>query len=289
MSLKPVKLLAAAVILTCGLGLSVGTGWVTNAEAQTGSGGAAPAKPKADPAAEVNRLQAELDKAKAAAELDATAKAEQEVHEFLQKEIATITYASETNAVAFKSAKWEYDLVDIAATFDKAKFGAFLQEREAKGWEFLGSTTLGKSGGVFQWLFRRPVKGSVSGTSFTPNSTWEYKVPRLAEYGLYGQATKKFEPALPPKFEDAQTIEAEIAKLTKRLAELKTNPGRVVFMKDALPVDPTDFAAILQKMAEKKFGKGKVGISSSENGVAVYGDKDAIEWATTVVKSLGGK
>ena len=284
MSLKPVKLLAAAVVLTCGLGLSVGTGWVTNAEAQSPGGGSsgASSKPMPDANDELKQLKANLEKAIAAEQA-----ARQELR--LHLKVTRALDKPDLRIPDFRTTWWEYDLVDMSTTFDKAKFVTELQVRESDGWEFLGSTTLGKSGGVSQWLFRRPVKGSVSGTSFTPNSTWEYKVPRLAEYGLYGQATKKFEPALPPKFEDAQTIEAEIAKLTKRLAELKTNPGRVVFMKDALPVDPTDFAAILQKMAEKKFGKGKVGISSSENGVAVYGDKDAIEWATTVVKSLGGK
>lgn len=41
----------------------------------------------------------------------------------------------------------------------------------------------------------------------------------------------------------------------------------------------------MTKMAEKKFGKGKCKVSSSENGIAIEGDKDILDWALAEVKS----
>src|SRR5262249_8253175 len=60
MNVSSVKLVAAAVLLTCGLGLGVGPGWLATADAQPPAGGIPPAK--ADAQAEVKRLQAELDR-----------------------------------------------------------------------------------------------------------------------------------------------------------------------------------------------------------------------------------
>lgn len=270
MSMKSVKVLAAVVMLTCGVSLSVGTGWVTNAEAQQSSdGGFSGAPSKADPEAEVKRLMANLEKAEQAAR--------QELRLHLK---ATRPFEkSDLRIPAFKTSWWEYDLVDMDATFDKAKFGFFLLEREVKGWEFLGSTTLGKSGGVFQWLFRRPVKGApvepVNGV---------LRMSRLGEETIVRLWNA-------PKAEDAKDIEAEIARLSKKLAELKTTPLRLVatFSKDMLPLEPADFAALLSKLAEKKFGKWKASVSHSAQGIEVRGDKDVGEWAIGLVKALSGK
>ena len=126
MSLKPVKLLAAAVILTCGLGLSVGTGWVTHAEAQSpggvtggGSGGPSGMPSKADPAAEVKQLKANLEKAIAAEQA-----ARQELR--LHVKVTTPFDKPDLRIPDFRTTWWEYDLVDMAASFDNAKFGVFL-------------------------------------------------------------------------------------------------------------------------------------------------------------------
>ena len=216
MSLKPVKLLAAAVILTCGLGLSVGTGWVTNAEAQTGSGGAAPAKPKAaDPEAEVKLLQAELERTREVAERHA--KLANALNDRLKSELVT----DKPTAPAFNTAKWEYDNIEMAATFDKTNFAAYLQEREAKGWEFLGSITLGKSGGVFYWLFRRPVKGAM--VIQPPSVAAEGARVPVPNYGAVSEYYRR----LAGNPEDAKSIEAEISKLQEKLKsfQLKTGPS----------------------------------------------------------------
>src|SRR5262249_40617612 len=67
MNLKSLKLLAAAV-LVCGLGIGAGTNWLATAEAQAPAPGpttAAP-QPKYDPRAEIERLEAELARARKA-------------------------------------------------------------------------------------------------------------------------------------------------------------------------------------------------------------------------------
>ena len=277
MSLKPVKLLAAAVVLTCGLGLSVGTGWVTSAEAQApgGGGGGGPGQTTADPEAEVKRLQTELDRARAVAEQYARVANKLKVRSELDLAAEKLAFPA-----AFSTAKWEYDLVDIAATFDKAKFGAFLQEREAKGWEFLGSTTLGKSGGVFQWLFRRPLKAATAGR------TSMLTIPGSPLVAAEASPVIRYGFMLAPNVEDAAAIQAEIDRLTAKLAGLKAKSVRNEFLASALSLKPAEVAALLTKMADKKFGKGKCTVTASDKGVVVEGDKDAVEWATAEVKSL---
>jgi len=278
MSLKPVKLLAAAVILTCGLGLSVGTGWVTNAEAQSGTPGGVPVKPKVDAAAEVKRLQAELDRAK----LDSEATAEE-----LYYQDSTRLFAKPVQKDAdIKTVKWEYDLVDILATFDKANFVSFLQEREAKGWEFLGSTTMGKSGGVFQWLFRRPVKvatatETVKAYELGEKSGYGYPVPE----GLSGTS----------KVDDAKAIEAEIAKLQAKLTAIKDNKGKAGLPRQVMIIDNSggllDDASLIKLLAEigeKKFGKGSIGVGETKGTLYVSGSKEVVEWASSVAQSLSG-
>ncbi len=309
MSMTSVKVLAATVLLACGLGLSVGTGWVATAEAQL----PAQTKSKADPDGEVKRLQAELDKAKALAELAAKQAKDAQVEalrlrdyaiermnlaERISREVAEqvtpgAKLGEKAAAAAFKTAKWEFALVDIAKTFNADTFGTFLQERENAGWEFLGSTTLGSSGGVFQWLFRRPVK-AVGATGMN----WVYPKPGTVEYSTNKPATFTWagqpERSALPKLDDAKAIEAEIAKLTKKLAEMKAakavKPLEVTFDKSSSPLDPAILATVLAEVGQLKFGKGGKFTVSHVNGiVTVFGDKDVIDWATGLVKSMSGK
>ena len=61
-------------------------------------------------------------------------------------------------------------------------------------------------------------------------------------------------------------------------------------MKDNLPVDPDiTLANLLGTLADKKFVKGRCLISVSENGIAVEGDKEVIEWVTAFIKKLSDK
>jgi len=309
MSMTSSKLLAA-VLLTCGLGLSVCTGWMATADAQP------PANqlpPKVDPEAEVKRLQAELEKARLAAQvaqqsqdaqLELAAQVAQQSQDaqldlmIAQALLAAGQKASEESFVA-KTTKWEYDFV-VVSDISQTKFVEFLQDRENRGWEFNGTTTFrhdGKPTAI--WVFRRPTKVAAETSYRQASETWT----KLAQNNFSRYA------GLPPgkqpndakatdlnagtpsgkQLSEATAIEAEIARLQTKLATLKANRSRVVFMKDNLPVDPTLLANLLATLADKKFVKGRCSISASENGIAVEGDKEVIDWVTAFIKKLSEK
>lgn len=251
MSMTSVKMLAATVLLTCGMGLSIGTGWLATADAQTAiPTKAAPTKKDAE--ADAKQRQTELDQAR------------QVVLDFNQREI--LLEARIAKDITFKTAKWEYELAEMNATFDAAQFAAFLQARESQHWEFLGSTTLGSSGGVFQWLFRRPAITQAN----------------LSRVQILGDEVRQLGIRLdfPLRVEDTKSIEAQIAKLQAQLKELQSK-GRVVF-----PLLPDDFRDMLAKLAEKKFGKNRLWLTRTQEGLVAEGDKDVVEWATVAVKTL---
>ena len=144
---------------------------------------------------------------------------------------------------------------------------------------------LGPNGGVFQWLFRRPVKGAVSGTSTYPTNYNEYKVE--SKLFATGQGTKT-EPVPPTKVEDAKAIEAEIAKLQAKLRVIKGKPVQVWIAKENLPTDPPEFAAFLTLLADKKFGPGRAKVIVSEKGFHLEGDQEVLDWAAGFIKNLSG-
>ncbi len=257
MSMTSVKMLAATVLLTCGMGLSIGTGWLATADAQTAiPTKAAPTKKDAE--AELKQRQAEVDRA------------QQLVKDFLQREI--VLEAKYAKDITFKTANWEYELAEMNATFDAAQFATFLQARESQQWEFLGSTTLGTSGGVFQWLFRRPVNTQAN-LSRVQILRDELRVQPY-KLGIRLESTASIEAQI------AKSIESEIAVLQAKLKELQAK-GRVVF-----PLLPDDFREMLAKLAEKKFGKNRLWLTQTQKGLVAEGDKDVVEWATVAVKTL---
>ena len=170
--MKSLKLLAAAILLSCGLGLGVGAGLLPVAEAQPRVSYPAPKAPKADPEAEVKRLQAEL--LKALQDLAAAKKAEEarksaqdEMQRRALRYLESLSHARE-ETYTVKTKKWEYDFVEVSDMGPTA-FGKFLQDREGRGWEFNGHTPLqvhGKASGV--WVFRRPARSTPPATS-TPS------------------------------------------------------------------------------------------------------------------------
>ena len=139
MSMKSTKLLAAAVLLTCGLGLGVGSRWVSSADAQPPG---PTAGRKTDLAAEVKRLQAEIDQLRLLAEADAA--------------LSKASQRSKKEEPTFTTRKWEYDLV-VVSKMSQLKFQAFLQDREDRGWEYNGTTVMADPEQTV-WVFRRPVK-----------------------------------------------------------------------------------------------------------------------------------
>ncbi len=303
MSMTTVKVLAATVLLTCGLGVSVGTGWVATADAQL----PAKVKAKADAADDVKNLtdalkrtQAELaaQQAKQAAEAervarDAAARARQVADKKRAEDEANwtgvhrLTFLYHGLSSSFRTAKWEYDLVPLSPMDNAADvFPRFLQEKETAGWEFLGSTTGGPSGDLHQWLFRRPVKAT---SSISPPPSTYFLYRDVVEFAKPATVVEGFRTTKPA--ETAAAIEAQIAQLTAKLAELKAiKPKTVTFDKTSAPIDPATLATVLGEAGKKKFAGGKSFNVSHVNGVTtVYGDKEVLEWATGIVKALGGK
>ena len=284
MSMTSFKVLAAAVLLTCGLGLGVGADWVATAGAQP-----APKQSptRSDPAADVKRLQAELEKA-----LEALAGKKQPDPglEAMGRYLEAENYAAlaawmaagqkgKEEPYTAKTTKWEYDFVEVS-DLSQTKFVEFLQDRENRGWEFNGTTTL-KNGSrtVSIWMFRRPAKGAAPWQALNsfyrrvaPNPDWPHLDP----------STRNADP---------KAVDAEIARLRERLATLegKATPHRVSFPKEELPLEARELAEILLKLAGKKFKDAHFAFYPSASGLAVEGDKEVIEWATALIKKLAEK
>ena len=146
MSAYQVKMLAAGVLLAFGLGIGSWSGWVANAEAQQ----ATPVE-KLTPDEKVRRLEQQLAQARAEAE-------EARRLEEARRRLAELDEEKSRLAGSLSTAKWEYSFVPVSP-MDAAKFVKFLQEHEARGWDYSGQTTLvEQSKDTVMWVFRRPTK-----------------------------------------------------------------------------------------------------------------------------------
>ncbi len=251
MGVSKVKLLAAGVLVACGVAVSGGAGLVTRVEAQ------APAK--AVPADRVKQLEAELAKAKAdaaRAEADANAAAKKEVADFLAREMAatekarndvldvlsTVTKAPEKKGEpAAGTKKWDYDFV-ATSDMPRETFVGMLQEWENKGWEFVGTTPMADKP---MWVFRKP-KGGAKLADLPGGYRYEYytspavpvpmREPKPAPPwgGLYSPPTA----TVPAQSDDPKAIEAEIKRLQKKLDDLKAQPKPKGELPKAEPKDP---------------------------------------------------
>jgi RNA polymerase sigma factor (sigma-70 family) len=235
MSIKAVKMMVAAVVLTCGLGLGVGSSWVTQADAQA----PAPKPPttKAELEGQVQKLQAELEQLQ------------------LQEALRALKEQVQKEQPAFKTTKWEYDLVEISDMGTK-KFAEFLQDRENRGWEYNGTTILHNGKPQTVWVFRRPAK-------VAKNTA----INELASY--YNHLSSGGVAGINPSIDLPKILEQ--------------------YQKADLPLEPAEFASLIQKLAEKKFKPGRVSIVITGSGLAIVGDKDAISWADGLIKKLNEK
>lgn len=238
MSVQKVKLLAAGVLLACGLAVSGGSGWVASAEAQSA---AVPAK--VDPADRVKQLEAELAKAKA----DAKKAADQAAAD-AEKARTTEALAKAADAKDKKeqpsasTRKWEYDFV-AASDMAQTKFVKFLQDREDKGWEFVGTTPMDDKP---VWVFRKSKAGATTAVYPTGQYGYTTTTPRPESTTRPAQPTPLAPPApalaptallTPPAYptppsvtspvpapnppvDDVKALEAEIKKLQQRLDDL---------------------------------------------------------------------
>lgn len=276
MSICTIKQLAAVVMLTGLLGLGLGTHWTASADAQSVA-----KEPPAmvDPIAEVKRLQAELDRARAAS---AEAAKQQERHyvDALRsaEDLFKIHEVKTDEAPTAKTTKWEYDFV-VVSDMDQTKFVKFLQDRENRGWEFNGTTPL-KDGEKQQiWIFRRPAKRAAALHDYG-----NLMLPTVRNFDHFTNTTAR-------QLDNPKAIESEIARLQEQLAELKAKSARsrVVFAKDNLPLEPTEMMSMLAKLAEKKFAKNRFSLSASSSGVTLESDKEVIDWMSALLKKLSEK
>ncbi len=243
MSVNKVKLLAAGVLAACGLAVSGGAGWVATAGAQS-----APAKVAA--ADRVKQLEAELQKARAEAEqataeaaradalkkmAEAKLKADEAIARYAEEKVKTAKAESTTS-----TKRWEYDFVAVSE-MPQTKFVKFLQDREDKGWEFVGTTPLDDKP---VWVFRKPkggatVYGLTTGSGqykYTPEPPAKATAPKdgslLPAYPV--PPTPPAPPAaptpvgptatIPAEYKPAdsvEVIEAEIKRLQEKLEGLK--------------------------------------------------------------------
>ena len=277
MSMTSAKILVAAVVVACGLGLGAGNGWVGRAEAQ--------------PPGVIEEQQRMLEEL-------------QQREAVYRKYGANQRFEAEKKADpdTFKTAKNEYTLVTVSE-LPPAKFRALLEEREKSGWEYCGTTPLSQPERLV-WVFRRPVKQATATFSSrdVPNVT-NWPADPAKPYTPSNQGPKDVTnwptaPAKPyppsnlgTKSKDAKAIEDAIARLTAELAEIKkaesAKPLEVKFDKTSSPLDPGVLASVLADLGQKKFGRGgKFNVANVNGVVTVFGDKDVIDWATGVVKAL---
>lgn len=299
MSLKSIKLMAASLVLTGGLVFSWGSGWLGTAEAQVAPSGSTP-KQVVD--SDTDAAQLKLDQARASlaaaqAHLEAQRTAGQNNTGGPNAAMADVDKARADVAAALaalaqqrsaletatvKTTKWEYDLV-VVSDMGPSKFAAFLQDRENRGWEFNGQTTLqhdGKPTGM--WVFRRPTQSTATPKSGTqPATTYSQAIAE------YYRALGQLPPPAKPK--EPNTIQAEIEALQERLHVLRamqTKTGRTTFSKDALPLEPDEFAKMLTKMLQKTFPGRVATITSSSAGITVEGDDQVRQWVIDLLDKL---
>lgn len=291
MSMKTIQVLAASFVLVCGLGTTIGSAWLSNADAQVAALPEASVKPS--PEAELKRLQAEIQR------LEEEVKKQQATTATTGQFLGERIRFYDNQASIAKTKKWEYDFVAVSE-MERSKFMELLQNYEDRGWEYNGLTMFkhdGKQAPI--WVFRRLVKvsttsGDIKGKTelFSDTTNAEHGLAVIRQYEAIYDATTRYPtktaqniPA--EKKAEADKIEAEIKALQAKLDALKTVNQRRVYMKAGLPLPPKDYAEVLNKFATAKFTKpGTIKIDSSEHGVAVEGTDEALKWADEMHKKL---
>ncbi|MDB5306417.1 MAG: sigE 51 [Gemmataceae bacterium] len=250
MSVKQVNLLAAGLLLACGLGLIGGAWWVATADAQS-PGGDPPAKGKT--ADDPKHLIAEYERAKALA--------------LLEQALAA------AEAAGASTAKWDYDFVRVS-DMGTTKFVQFLQDRETRGWEYNGQVTLRHEGKpAEQWVFRRPNARAQSQLE---------KYERLTRSRPGPEADPK---AIEAKIEELQALLAA-TKAAKTLASRdigveNEKPQDLAVLFDLLEKSSAkQFGPGKLKVTYDIRGKGSIHLE---------GRTDAVDWAASVIAKLYGK
>jgi RNA polymerase sigma factor (sigma-70 family) len=257
------KLLAAGILIASGLGLGLGTGGLPTAGAEQPN---TPPVGKAatDPAA----LGADLNRALEAAD----------VH--------LLGQLTRTEGPTAHTKKWDYDFVEVS-NLSQSKFFAFLQDREDRGWEFIGSTPMPVNDRPSNvWVFRRPRAGTATlhlqghVDSGTAEGAKGAKSP-YADFPFPATQTGQSAPT------DRAAIEAEISRLQKRLASLPRK--RVEVTESELPLPPSEMVPLLRKLAEKKFPMRSIVLNWDQTGLDIEGDTETVDWAVGLIKKMAEK
>jgi len=290
MAVPRTKILAAVVLLVGGLSLGVGSGWMANAQQPTKPQDGPPAK--TTPAADVKQLQADLERALQKLEQQRQ-QAETDKSEWVLLDVV-VANEKRKEAVVASTKKWDYDFV-VVSDMGPTKFVQFLQDRETRGWEFNGESTLlheGKS--KPHWVFRRPVrtpaKEQVLGAADQLILEAYLKQVTAAEGELKAKPTVNVPPLGPNR---AAELEAQIKFYQAQLDALRKKSRTTIKVSKAdLGIDPTEMMTILNTLAGKRFGKDareRLDLGAGTNELTITGDADAVQWAQSMVRKLTEK
>lgn len=312
MSVHQVKLLAAGLLLACGLGLTAGSGWLSTAGAQY----VPPGMPQS-PAERVKQLEAELAKAKqeaadAAKRVDLIRHYEAVYDDMSARQTEKSPRAGVKIAADATNATTRNDYQFVAVSdMDQTRFMDFLQRQEDKGWVYCGTTPM-VDPKTLLWVFRRPKADAAKAGTTSPLVLDYYRsLGMTTQTKPDGRYTTTTDPAAKPgeagkyttrmavKQDDPAAIAVEIKRLQDRLTALTADtptPQRkelagqwTRFAKADLPLPVADVADLLRKLGEKKFGPTKIEVQASGDKVIVFGGQDVGDWAAGVVKTLSGK
>lgn len=261
MSTIRTKLLAAAVLLACGIGSGMSGIWKANAQQLQ----------KVDPSAQ---------------------KAKEPDRPVLPHEYVDVFDKNATSRIYDPRApqpyppKWEYHFdrkpVGYAPTTEKLK--SALLVNESNGWEFVGMlNTSGENPGdpiLPTLVYRRPIQ--------LYKTVFDSAVARLT----YLDQSNRQEAANRSSYDAAQEkIRALEAELTALKAKAQKAQIEARYLQKDLPLGMSETQDILNRVAQKIGVKNLVVVINPADGgsLILEGDRESVDWARTCIQSLSGK
>lgn len=309
MAVHRTKFLAAVVLVAGRLSMGIGSGWVANAQQ--------PAKPQDAPttkavADDVKKLQDDLDRAlqlleKQRAQGEAEKKYVGDLFEFYQGFLNDTVLAQDKiarrEAAVASTKKWDYDFV-LASEMGTTKFVQFLQDRETRGWDYVGETTLNHQEKMLpHWVFRRPVRNTAKVQELTLDLADKFLVEAYIEQLNTTEAARRTEadakkppvsaniPALGPN--RVAELEAQIKQLQAQLDVLRKtdNQWTKIPRKELGGFDPVEMMGLLNTLAKKRFDAGQkpLQLTADSEGLSLQGSPEAVKWAREMIKKLTEK
>lgn len=294
MAIHRTKFLAAVVLVAGGLSLGVGSGWMANAQQ--------PTKPQDVPpvnaaATDVKLLQADLEQA--LQKLDQQQKQADATKALLADVFLDPVGVQKAKEAAVASTKkWDYDFV-LASEMGTTKFVQFLQDRETRGWDYVGETTLTHQGkNLPHWVFRRPVKDVAKVQEQILQDTERLLLKTYIDQVAASDLARKIElkPSVnvPPTGPNrAAEIEAQIKQLQAQLDAIRKTDNLVtkVPRKELGGLDPVEMMGVLNTLAKKRFDAGQkpLELQADSEGLILRGSPEGVRWAREMIKKLTEK